>query len=78
MTGKSFFYTYSVAHPRTGKTTGAVFGLIHAESQEAAQKELFLNMGINGYALQIFEVTEQNAEAYIGIPSGELLSVNTT
>jgi hypothetical protein len=52
--------------------------LIHAESQEAAQKELFLNMGINGYALQIFEVTEQNAEAYIGIPSGELLSVNTT
>lgn len=77
MTDKAFFYTYKVANARTGRITGTVFGVIHAQTQEAAQKELFLNMSINGYALQLFEITEKNIEAYMGIPSGELLNINT-
>ena len=77
MEKKIFMYSIKYLGRRTN-CTGVTIGVLHADSADDATAIITDRMGANAYGFQLIEVTDQNAEAYIGIPSGELLSFGSS
>lgn len=78
MAEKIFLYTVKIVNTRTGTLAGVSCGVIRAASQNAALDILANRAGNNAYSFKLLDVTEQNGEAYVGIPSGELIAFEHT
>lgn len=73
---KTYLYTIKLAHRRTEALAAITCGVIRAENETAALEALAARNGDNAYGLRLLDVTEQNGEAYIAIPSGMVMDLS--
>lgn len=78
MEEKIFLYTVKSINTRTGALAGVSCGVIRAPSHHDAMDILTSRSGSSAYSFNLLDVTEQNGEAFIGIPSGELIAFEHT
>ena len=78
MEDRVFLYHIKQMNLRLGRVVGIRCGVIHAKNRDEALAILIEQAGNSAYSFNLLDVTDNNGEAYIGIPSGELLAFDNT
>lgn len=73
-----FLYTVKIMNARTARLSGVSAGIIRAANQDEALDILIRRGGNSAYSFMLLDVTEKNGEAFIAIPSGELIAFDNT